>query len=744
MKNFVPTFLLALSLSLFSCSEPPSGTSGGTIPFNEARSEFETVLTKKEQETFPAEEPPPGELSLVSYGSDGRELAAYVSLDPGDGRRYPVVLWLTGGFGNSISGLAWEPQPRDNDQSGSAFRKAGILMMYPSLRGGNKNGGFKEGLYGEVDDVLAAIEHLKGLSYVDPDQVYLGGHSTGGTLALLVAAAAGDSVRAVLSLGPVADTTAYGAERLPFSITDEKEKLLRAPVAWLKDITAPTLICEGVEDGNLDSLEWMEKESTNPRISFLALEENDHFSPIAPATEAFARQILAQEKNEGPFSFQLDEVRDETSHLRLPPRRVFPEDQFYRDSILFEFAIYLEEETTEDDAYTTVETLLELFPDLTLSPAEEAPVEGFEILPVFVENVWEDYAPPSLDSLQYSSIGLEQEDGETLQEVKQAIRIYFRHARSDALAGLKQASEFMLALEDEHSGFLWDEATRQILSPEAWEVRRISKWTEEYPDIRFHITVHAYRNGDDIRSITLGLEKFGVPDVLFDRFPWSENRGVGNLINVVSQMLVEGFKPENLDSVPINLETIKNESFRTDQLEGVSENGIGKALLSFKQGPWEQGDPYNSIIELHPQYHDAPDMYAQQHALLTEIFGGADDVKNIQQNEELEAASERARAKLPVLREKFLEGYKPGEYLLLKAPFEHEEGNEWMWVQIKSWEEDGAITGVLRSDPFYVEDLKAGQLVDIREEDVFDFIFNLADGSTEGNETGEIIQKMSE
>ena len=82
-------------------------------------------------------------------------------------------------------------------------------MMFPSLRGGNDNPGKKEGFLGEVNDVLAASEFLSRQEYVDPDRIYLGGHSTGGTLALLVAAST-DKYRAVFSFGPNDDV-----ERLP-------------------------------------------------------------------------------------------------------------------------------------------------------------------------------------------------------------------------------------------------------------------------------------------------------------------------------------------------------------------------------------------------------------------------------------------------------------------------------------------------------------------------------------------------
>jgi hypothetical protein len=71
--------------------------------------------------------------------------------------------------------------------------------MFPVLRGGNDNQVPKESFLGEVQDVVAAAGHLEDLPYVDSDRIYLGGHSTGGTLALLVAECS-DRFRAVCSV----------------------------------------------------------------------------------------------------------------------------------------------------------------------------------------------------------------------------------------------------------------------------------------------------------------------------------------------------------------------------------------------------------------------------------------------------------------------------------------------------------------------------------------------------------------
>ncbi len=259
-----PSFAVALGILLMAAISAYSAPSIIT-----ARQGFTTKLLRQDRVGEAAEEPPVGSgLRLIQYTAPLGQNAAYVSTDLGDGKKHPAIIWLVGGFSNSISGIAWTPGPASNDQSASGFRDHGIVMMYPSLRGGNNNPGYIETFYGEVDDVLAAAKHLASLDYVDPMRIYLGGHSTGGTLALLVAAAAEDRFRAVFALGPVEDVTGYGADVLPFDLENPKEGQLRAPQRWLKDIRCPTFVFEGTKRGNIESLFALQARNENPLIKF--------------------------------------------------------------------------------------------------------------------------------------------------------------------------------------------------------------------------------------------------------------------------------------------------------------------------------------------------------------------------------------------------------------------------------------------------------------------------------------------
>ena len=274
---------------------------------SEARRGFKTTLLPQKGAREAVEQAPARIFQTVKYPAPSGELAAYLSPDPGDGQKHPAIIWIAGGDCNSI-GDVWSHAPRSNDQTAAAFRNAGIVMMFPSLRGGNNNPGLKEGFFGEVDDVLAAAGFLEKQPYVDAKRIYLGGHSTGGTLAMLVAESS-DRFRAVFAFGPVDDVSGYGAGSgfLPFNLANRKEVELRSPGYWLPSIQSPTWALEGIR-GNIQSLRAMAAASTNPRAHFIEMQSVDHFAGLAPTTELIARKILQDTGDASTLTLLADEV----------------------------------------------------------------------------------------------------------------------------------------------------------------------------------------------------------------------------------------------------------------------------------------------------------------------------------------------------------------------------------------------------------------------------------------------------
>lgn len=283
--------------------------------FDTVRAKFRTAVHIESSDHSPATPAPKQLFSFVHYPAASGALGGLLTPDPRDGKKHPAIIWITGGDCNSIGGEELSAKaPRSNDQTAAAYRKAGIVMFFPSLRGGNDNPGKREAFYGEIDDVLAAADYLAKQPYVDPDRIYLGGHSTGGTLALLTAEAS-KRFRAVFAFGPVSNATRYSQDLVPvdFSKYDSMETVMRLPSYWLPSIKSRVFVIEGT-GGNIEHLEFMHKKSVNPNIVFLSVNGATHFSVLAPSNELIAQKIL---KDNGPnATIQMTEAELTAAHTR--------------------------------------------------------------------------------------------------------------------------------------------------------------------------------------------------------------------------------------------------------------------------------------------------------------------------------------------------------------------------------------------------------------------------------------------
>jgi dienelactone hydrolase len=289
-------------IGLGGCKPKAPRPTPQTQTFIDARGLFTTHLAQHSRDTAPPPKPPTHVFTVVKYAGPLGPMNAYMTPIPQiiTGKR-PAVIWLGGGDHNSLGDHLWNAQRLEDDQSAKQLREAGIILMVPGLRGGSQNPGDKEGLYGEVDDVIAAADWLAKQPHVDPTRIFLAGHSTGGTLALLVAATT-NKFRCVFSFGPTDDAGGgYARESMPwYNRANKKEVLMRSPVYWLKDIQTPTYIIEGADQPtNVAALDVMTEETTNERIKFIAIEGADHFSILAPSLRAIADKIVA-DKGGGP------------------------------------------------------------------------------------------------------------------------------------------------------------------------------------------------------------------------------------------------------------------------------------------------------------------------------------------------------------------------------------------------------------------------------------------------------------
>jgi alpha/beta superfamily hydrolase len=258
-----------------------------------ARAGFHTAISAPASGT--ALPNPPANLYVrADYtGGEGRTLAAFVTPDPRDGQKHAALVWITGGDSNSLDDF-WTPGTPDNDQSASAFREAGVIMMFPTLRGGNIDTGKKEFFFGEVDDIHAAANRLAKLPYVDPARIYLAGHSTGGTLALL-AAETGGRFASVFAFGAVGSVDRYPVDIFPDARSANQQEIrLRSPIHWLNAISTPTYLVEGDQaPGNIEELDELCHNVRNRLLHCVPVVGANHFSVLDKAARILAPEMVA-------------------------------------------------------------------------------------------------------------------------------------------------------------------------------------------------------------------------------------------------------------------------------------------------------------------------------------------------------------------------------------------------------------------------------------------------------------------
>ena len=272
-------------MALLACCAPasaPSAVSSGPVPASDyavARAGFHTHLVK--HGPFSPRWRPftlPDDAHAVDYESSGLRLRAWRSRAADAGRR-PTVLFVHGGA--SFDAADW--------QMSQPFRDAGFIVMMPVLRSENGQPGDYSMFYDEVDDVLAAADVLARQPDVDAQRIYLAGHSSGGSLALL-AALASHRFRAVASFSGSPDFTRLvalpGADAVvPYDPGDAREVRMRSTFEFAAGFTCPARLFwgneePGVADDNLGTVQ-------RARAAGLDVEgievAGDHETMVAPA-----------------------------------------------------------------------------------------------------------------------------------------------------------------------------------------------------------------------------------------------------------------------------------------------------------------------------------------------------------------------------------------------------------------------------------------------------------------------------
>jgi uncharacterized protein YegJ (DUF2314 family) len=348
-----------------------------------------------------------------------------------------------------------------------------------------------------------------------------------------------------------------------------------------------------------------------------------------------------------------------------------------------------------------------------------------------------EFPPPDDDTLEHFGRGLTAADRRALASTGAVSALMISGPGAEAVATNRRAEKLVADLVRASGGLIWDPEARLMYSLAAWEAVQASWTADGIPDVRRHIAIHAYRDGELIRMITLGMSKFALPDLVVNQVA-SGHSSMEMVINLLCQRLIEGGAPAAAGRFELALDDVRHPEVK--KAAQPQPNASRRATLRLQEGKREEGDAENRLLEI--AFPGPSKQLQEQHdALLTRLFGREAKVIATKHDEALEAASARAKRAMLKLKPRYRMQPPLGEQLMVKAPFETDEGGtEWMWVEVVRW--DGRmIDGVLQNDPQNVAGLKAGARVRVDEATLFDYLLTKADGSREGNETGALLEK---
>jgi dipeptidyl aminopeptidase/acylaminoacyl peptidase len=200
------------------------------------------------------------DLNFKSAG--GTAIHGYAAMPPNAvaGKRYPTILWIHGG-----------PDAQDEDSLTSQYTRhlmaaGGYVVVGINYRGSSGRGAafarsiFADWGHKEVEDILAAADHVVAIGLADPKRLGMGGWSYGGILTDYTIATDGRFKVAFSGAGSANQLSMYGSDEYILQYNNELGPPWKSESLWLKlsypffhadRIHTPTMFMGGLVDFNV-------------------------------------------------------------------------------------------------------------------------------------------------------------------------------------------------------------------------------------------------------------------------------------------------------------------------------------------------------------------------------------------------------------------------------------------------------------------------------------------------------------
>lgn len=239
-------------------------------------------------------------------------------------------------------------------------------------------------------------------------------------------------------------------------------------------------------------------------------------------------------------------------------------------------------------------------------------------------------APPSvyvsearLEGLSFNEVTLFGRDLDhntrvALTKVRKVLILEFHLLPGSSFDQVRRAHRIAHALGAPARAVLFDGETREYFSLREWKQRRIDSWGPTLPLVPLNISIQTHPVPGGQRTVTYGMAKFGLPDVLIDRHPPENGRALATVVNLICQTLVERAALAGEGKLELAVATLEEPSVRQEMLGLMRGNAAGRVELPVGLSAPRDRDPQNRLLEL---AFDPADPSPAQQQVIRALFG---------------------------------------------------------------------------------------------------------------------------
>lgn len=341
---------------------------------------------------------------------------------------------------------------------------------------------------------------------------------------------------------------------------------------------------------------------------------------------------------------------------------------------------------------------------------------------------------PNVSYVKTFGFGFSDEDAVECASAGSLILLTFRSPAQNIFKKNLGMMWISYLLSKKFDGYIYDLESKELFTKKYFSNFNLK---ENFKDLRIHILVQKYPyTPGSYRIVTLGMAKFGCPDIEIKDFKTTASISLERLCYGICKKLIDiRKKKEQPLPFPKNLSLKVKEIFEaTNQL-----NGKGKQLeqivkISLKPGEYESGDSQKNIVRIYPPRNMSMEKWCDD---VSGKVAGFIIKRKYDVNEAfLKKVYEEAQKNLPQF-ENYYKNRNPKDSFFAKISIKCKNIEELIWLKVIGKKGENYI-GAAQGDAAGCNNITAGTILRFKPKSIRDWIVALKNGKVIGNFTAKL------